>query len=219
MRLILLGPPGVGKGTQAVELSKELSIPHISTGDILREAVKNRTETGLNAKQYMDKGELVPDQIVIELVKDRISGQDCEKGFLLDGFPRTVVQATALDSELSAINQPIDNVIQLYADENEIVIRLTGRRMCPVCSKLYHIKYMPPRVEGICDVDNEKLIQRTDDQEATVRNRLKVYDAKTKDLIDYYNDKGLLIPVDAGREVEVIKTDILEKLKKTSSWA
>lgn len=217
MRLILLGPPGVGKGTQAEKISKEYSIPHISTGDILREAVKNKTDIGVQAKSYMDKGELVPDSIVIALVEDRIKQADCKNGFLLDGFPRTVAQAQALDEQLAKLDKPIDHVIQLYADENEIVKRLTGRRMCKECGKGYHVEYLKPQREGICDVCNINLIQREDDTEATVRNRLKVYSEKTHDLIDYYRVRGNIIPVDAGRDIQVISTDIIKKLSVASS--
>lgn len=217
MRLILLGPPGVGKGTQAVKISEHLKVPHISTGDILREAVKNKTDIGNKAKTYMDKGELVPDNVVIELVKCRITEPDCKRGFLLDGFPRTVAQAVALDDELQRIGIPINRVIQLFAEETEIIIRLTGRRMCPECGKLYHIHYMKPKQDGICDHDSATLIQRIDDEEETVKNRLIVYDQKTKDLIDYYKKKNLLLEVDAGRSVDTITKNILEKLNLISS--
>jgi len=216
MRLVILGPPGVGKGTQAVRISKELDIPHISTGDILREAVKNKTEVGLKANEYMVKGELVPDSVVIELVKDRIKDNDCQNGYLLDGFPRTLQQAEVLDSVLEELKTPVDSVVQLYADENEIVIRLTGRRMCKSCGRNYHIKYLAPKKDSICDDCGIKLIQREDDTEQTVRNRLKVYDKKTKDLIDYYQKKDILVSVDAGRQIDVIAEDILAKLKTIS---
>ena len=216
MKLILLGPPGVGKGTQAVKVCSEYSIPHISTGDILREAVKNQTEVGLQAKNYMDRGELVPDSVVIQLVKDRILQSDCNEGFLLDGFPRTVAQAHALDCQLDTLKQPIDCVVQLDADEDEIVKRLTGRRMCPECGKGYHIAFLKPKKDGICDQCNAELIQRFDDTETTVRRRLTVYHEKTHDLIDYYKRQEKLIPVDASRDIDVIKNDIIEKLKKFS---
>ncbi len=216
MRLILLGPPGVGKGTQAEGICSEYSIPHVSTGDILREAVKNQTEVGLQAKNYMDRGELVPDSVVIQLVKDRILKSDCKDGFLLDGFPRTVAQAHALDCQLDTLKKPIDNVLQLDADEDEIVTRLTGRRMCPECGKGYHIAFLKPKKDGICDQCEAELIQRFDDTESTVRRRLTVYHDKTHDLIDYYKRQNKLIAVDAGRDIDVIKDDIIEKLKNVS---
>ena len=216
MRLVILGPPGVGKGTQAVRISKEIKVPHISTGDILREAVKNKTEVGLKANEYMVKGELVPDSVVIELVKDRIKENDCQNGYLLDGFPRTLEQAKALDIVLADLATPLDCVVQLYADENEIVTRLTGRRMCKSCGRNYHIKYLAPKKESICDDCEIPLIQREDDTEKTVRNRLKVYDEKTKDLIDYYQKKDILISIDAGRPIEVIAEDMLTKLNNVS---
>ncbi|MCD6459119.1 adenylate kinase [bacterium] len=216
MRLLILGPPGVGKGTQAVKISKVFKIPHISTGDILREAVKNKTEVGIKANEYMGKGELVPDSVVIELIKDRIKNKDCQNGYLLDGFPRTLGQAKALDTVLSELNTRLDKVIQLYADEDEIVIRLTGRRLCNNCGRNYHVKYLAPKKESVCDDCGATLSQREDDTEKIVRNRLQVYDKKTKDLIDYYKEKNILVSVDAGRQIDTIANEILKKLNNIS---
>lgn len=212
MRIILLGPPGVGKGTQAKVICENFDILHLSTGDLLRQAVKDATEVGLNAKSYMDKGELVPDEVVVELVKERMAKPDCSKGVLLDGFPRTLNQAVVLDAEVEKINTPIDVVVLLYANQEEIVSRLTGRRTCPVCGRNYHVKYLKPLVDGKCDDDKADLIQRPDDKEETVKNRLVIYENVTKDLIGYYKEKGLMVSVDAGGEISQISKDIIEKL-------
>jgi len=212
MRVILLGPPGVGKGTQAKFICDKFNIVHLSTGDLLRQAVKDGTEVGLNAKSYMDKGELVPDEVVVQLVKDRMAKPDCANGVLLDGFPRTLNQAVVLDEQVKKINTPIDVVVLLFADQEEIISRLTGRRTCPTCGRNYHIKYLKPLVDGKCDDDGADLIQRPDDKEETVKNRLVVYEKITKDLIGYYEKKGLIVSVDAGGEIDQISKDILEKL-------
>jgi len=196
MNLILLGPPGAGKGTQAKMLIDAYGIPQISTGDMLREAVKNQTALGMEAKKYMDSGQLVPDEVVIGLAKDRIAKPDCEKGFMLDGFPRTVPQAEALDKVLAGMGKKIDHVISIEVPNSELMGRLTGRRTCKACGQGFHVMFDPPKVEGVCDKCGGQLYQRDDDNEETVGNRLKVYASQTEPLIDYYKAKGLLRPID-----------------------
>lgn len=197
MNLILLGGPGAGKGTQAKKLIDKYQIPQISTGDILRAAVKEGTPMGKKAKEFMDAGKLVPDEVVIGIVEDRLKQPDCQKGFILDGFPRTVPQAEALDKALAKMGSKIDHVISIDVDEEELVTRLTGRRTCknPDCGMMYHIKFNPPKKEGVCDKCGGELYQRDDDNEATVRSRLATYNQATKPLIDYYAAKGLLRPI------------------------
>ncbi|ADL42168.1 adenylate kinase [Caldicellulosiruptor obsidiansis OB47] len=212
MRLILLGAPGAGKGTQAEYLSKRFSIPHISTGDILRENVKNETELGKKAKEYMDKGLLVPDEIVIEIVKDRISKEDCKNGFLLDGFPRTIAQAEALDKVLQELGQKIDKVLDIEVPDEKILERMSGRRICKNCGASFHVIYRPPQKEGVCDVCGGELYQREDDKEETVKKRLEVYHAQTQPLIDYYKAKGLLVVVYGQEEIADTTKEVLKAL-------
>ena len=188
--LILLGPPGAGKGTQASRIVAEYGIPHISTGDILRGAVKNQTAMGLEAKKYMDAGDLVPDSVVIGIVKDRLQEPDTAKGFLMDGFPRTIPQAEALDKALDELDRAVTKVIVILVDEEELVRRLTGRRVCRACQAPFHVMFNQPKVEGVCDKCGGELYQRDDDTEATVRNRLEVYRNQTEPLIDYYDSAG-----------------------------
>jgi len=192
LKLILLGPPGAGKGTQSVELCKRYNVPHISTGDILRESVKAGLPLGLKAKSYMDKGELVPDEVVIGIVAERLKNPDTKKGFILDGFPRTVKQAIGLDEALQNIRSGIDMVIYFQTSEKVAIERLTGRRVCKSCGFNYHVKNMPPKKENTCDKCGGALYQRPDDNEATVLNRLKVYEDQTKPLVEYYSKKGML---------------------------
>lgn len=192
MKLILLGPPGAGKGTQSVELCKRYNVPHISTGDILRESVKAGLPLGLKAKSYMDKGELVPDEVVIGIVAERLKSPDTKKGFILDGFPRTVKQAVGLDKALCNIQSGIDMVIYFQTSEKVAIERLTGRRVCKSCGFNYHVKNMPPKKDGVCDKCGAALYQRPDDNESTVLNRLKVYEDQTKPLVEYYSKKGML---------------------------
>ncbi len=195
MNIILLGPPGAGKGTQAKRLIDKYGIPQISTGDMLRAALKEGTPLGLEAKKYMDQGALVPDSVVIGLVKERIQKPDCAKGYMLDGFPRNVSQAEALDSMLSELSQKIDDVVCIEVPSEELLGRLTGRRTCKGCGAGYHIKFDPPSKEGVCNKCGAELYQRDDDNEATVSSRLKVYDDQTKPLIEYYSKQNKLRPV------------------------
>ncbi len=212
MRLILLGAPGVGKGTQAKSLVEKLHIIHVSCGDLLREAVKNGTDLGQKAKDFMNKGELVPDELVSQLIMERISQPDAKNGFILDGYPRNIHQATELDRKLSSNNQEIDVVIYLEADEAIVIQRLSGRRMCSDCSGNYHITNMPPKKEGICDHCGSKLYQRADDNEETIKKRLKVYREETFSLIDYFRGKNKLKHFLANEEAEVVLKKILDVL-------
>lgn len=208
MRIILLGLPGAGKGTQARTITKKLNIPHISTGDILRQASEDRTLLGLKAKEYMDKGHLVPDDLMIDLIKKRIKREDCKKGFLLDGFPRTMPQAEALEKISN-----IDKVIKLRI-ENEVAIeRLSGRRTCKRCGAIYHIIYLPPKREGICDRCGEELIIREDDKREAILKRLEVYKEETRPLIEYYREKELLTIIDGGRSEEEVTRDLLASVR------
>ncbi len=202
--LVMLGPPGAGKGTQAKTLAEILHVPQISTGDIFREHISNGTKLGEQVKSYTDRGELVPDDLVFEVVKSRLEEDDCSKGYILDGFPRTVKQAELLDSYLSSKGDSLTAVIDIDVPDEEIVKRLTGRRICKSCGAIYNIYFNPPKVEGVCDVCGGELYQREDDNEETVRNRLRVYREQTLPLVEYYEGKGILKKVDGrgdGREV------------------
>ncbi|MBL7574499.1 Adenylate kinase [Peptoniphilus asaccharolyticus DSM 20463] len=206
MKLVILGPPGAGKGTQAESIIEKYNIPHISTGDIFRENIKNETELGKKAKGYMDKGLLVPDEVVIEIVEDRLQREDCKDGFLLDGFPRTVQQAVSLDAMLDRMGTKLDRVVNIEVDPKILVERAVGRRICKTCGATYHVKFNPPIVEGVCDKDSTPLIQRADDTEETVSTRIKVYLDQTTPLIDYYKAQSLLLNVDGEQEIgEVFK--------------
>jgi len=216
MNLIFLGPPGAGKGTQAKRVAEKYGIPQISTGDMLREAVAKGTELGKKAKEYMDKGELVPDEVVIGIVKERLQQPDCEKGFILDGFPRTLAQAEALDEMLKELNKKIDAVINIVVPEEEVVKRITNRRMCRNCGAVYHLIYAPPKEDNKCDKCGGELYQRDDDKEVTVRERYRVYRENTEPLIDYYRKKGVLYDVDGTKDIEGVWKEIeaiLEKIK------
>ncbi len=217
MNIIFLGPPGAGKGTHAADFSKELGIPHISTGEIFREAVKNETPIGLKAKEFMDRGELVPDEVVVDVVLDRLKRDDCQKGYILDGFPRSLPQAEMLgqksDSELTA-------VIYFETCKDVILMRLTGRWMCRGCGKGYHIKNLPPKVAGVCDECAGELYQRADDKVDTIEHRLTVYNQETKTLIDYYKNKDILIQVNGDFEKQEGHEElegVFTKLKSNAS--
>jgi adenylate kinase len=211
MNLILLGGPGAGKGTQAKKLIDLYHIPQISTGDILRAAVKEGTEMGKKAKEYMDAGKLVPDEVVIGIIKDRLAQPDAKKGFILDGFPRTVPQAEALDQVLAGLGTKIDHVVSIDVDEEALVERLTGRRTCKnaACGQMYHIKFTPPQKAGVCDKCGGELYQRDDDNEATVRNRLATYNQATAPLIGYYSQKGLVRPIKGVGSIDDIFNQIV----------
>ncbi len=202
MNLILLGPPGAGKGTQAAKIIEKYNIPHISTGDIFRENIKNGTELGKKAQEYMNKGQLVPDELVVEIATDRLNKDDCKDGFLLDGFPRTVFQAEELDKFLAAKGSGIDHVLDIDVEREELMIRLTGRRVCGKCGASYHVVNIPPKKEGICDVCGAELIQRKDDNEETAANRIKVYNNETKPLIAYYEKAGNISHIDGAAGLE-----------------
>lgn len=209
MNLILLGPPGCGKGTQAKILIDTYHIPQISTGDILREAIKKESPLGIEAKIHMDQGSLVPDHLVIKIMEERLKQADCNRGFVLDGFPRTVAQAEALDTTLSEMGSKLEYVFSIEVDDGELVRRLTGRRVCRKCGESYHIEFNPPRQEGLCDSCQGELYQRDDDKEETIRNRLKVYQDQTSPLISFYQRKDVLHSMDGIGSIEEIKERLL----------
>ena len=214
MKIIMLGAPGAGKGTQAKMLSERYGIPHISTGDIFRMNIKNNTELGQKAKGYMDAGQLVPDELVVDLVVDRIKAKDCMKGFILDGFPRTIPQAEALDYALNNQNEKIDYAINVDVPDENIIKRMSGRRACVGCGATYHLVYNPTKTEGVCDVCGEKLILRDDDKPETVQKRLDVYHEHTQPLIDYYNKKEVILTVDGTQDIDVVYDEITKVLDK-----
>ena len=213
MKLILLGAPGAGKGTQAKILQEKYQIPHISTGDIFRANIKNGTELGLKAKGYMDQGLLVPDELVVDLVADRLKQDDTKKGFILDGFPRTIPQAEALDKALTNMGTSIDYAVNVHVADEAIVARMSGRRACVSCGATYHVVTVPPKKEGICDLCDSSLILREDDKEETVIKRLSVYHEQTKPLIDYYSRLNKLVTVDGTKEIEEITKDIMNAIE------
>ncbi len=204
MKIIMLGAPGAGKGTQAKKIAEKYGIPHISTGDIFRANIKNGTELGKKAKTYMDQGALVPDELVVDLVVDRVGQEDAKNGYVLDGFPRTIPQAEALDKALAAINDKVDYAINVEVPDENIINRMSGRRACVDCGGTYHIKYNPTKVEGVCDACGGKLILRDDDKPETVKNRLSVYHEQTQPLIDYYSKQGILKEVDGTVDMEEV---------------
>ncbi|WP_066502395.1 adenylate kinase [Abyssisolibacter fermentans] len=212
MRLILLGPPGAGKGTQASGIVKKYNIPHISTGDIFRKNIKEGTELGIKAKEYMNKGLLVPDELVVAIVKDRLVQDDCKKGFLLDGFPRTVAQADALDIELKNLKYNLDKVINIEVSKDELIKRAVGRRICKECGGTYHLIFNPSKTEGVCDECGGELYQRKDDNEETVTKRIEEYLNKTQPLINYYEKQDKIVNIDGKQDIDKVYEDILKAL-------
>ncbi|WP_082235751.1 adenylate kinase [Halobacillus massiliensis] len=212
MNLILMGLPGAGKGTQAEKIVEKYDIPHISTGDMFRLAIKEQTTLGKEAKSYMDKGELVPDEVTIGIVRERLSKPDCEKGFLLDGFPRTIAQAEALENLLSDMETSVNYVLHIDVPQDKLIERLTGRRVCPECGATYHVVFNPPKVEGKCDNEGAELIQREDDQPETVKKRLEVNVEQAQPLLDFYQEKGYLVTFDGDRNIDRVFEDIDKKL-------
>jgi len=212
MKIIMLGAPGAGKGTQAKMLADKYGIPHISTGDIFRANIKNGTELGKKAKEYMDKGLLVPDELVVDLVIDRFKEDDCKKGYILDGFPRTIPQAEALDKALSDIGESVDYAVNVEVPDENIITRMGGRRACVGCGATYHVVYNPTKEEGKCDRCGEALILRDDDKPETVKKRLDVYHEQTQPLIDYYTNSGIIKEVDGTQDMNKVFDDIVEIL-------
>jgi len=214
LNIILIGLPGAGKGTQAEKIKETYNIPHISTGDMFRLAIKNETELGKKAKSFMDQGELVPDEVTIGIVQERLSQDDCKDGFLLDGFPRTLPQAEALQTILSDMNETVDYALHVDVPKEKLIERLTGRRVCETCGTTYHVLFNPPEQEGICDRDGSKLIQREDDQSSTVKNRLAVNIKQTEPLLDFYSKQGHLVTVNGDQAIDDVFKDIQKKFKQ-----
>ena len=206
--IVLLGPPASGKGTQATRLRETLDLPHVASGDLFRENLKNETELGLKAKVYMDRGELVPDDVTIAMVMDRLSRSDCTSGALLDGFPRTIAQAEALDEALAAHGHKISLVPSIVVPDAVLVERVSGRRLCRVCGEAYHVRFNPPKQPGVCDKDGGELYQRDDDNPETVRQRLQVYWQQTSPLIDYYRNQGVLVEVNGDQSIDAVAADL-----------
>lgn len=212
MRIILLGPPGAGKGTQAAGIVEKYNIPHISTGDIFRKNIKEGTELGKKAKGFIDQGLLVPDELTVGLVTDRISKPDCEKGFMLDGFPRNVAQAQHLDKYLKEVGISLDKVVNIEVDKDILVGRAVGRRICKSCGATYHVEFNPPKADGVCDVCGGELYQRADDNEETVSKRIQVYLDETKPLVDYYSKEGIIANINGEQSIDKVFADIVDAL-------
>lgn len=214
MKIIMLGAPGAGKGTQAKMIADKYSIPHVSTGDIFRANIKNGTELGMEAKKYMDQGQLVPDELTVKILLDRVAQDDCKNGYVLDGFPRTIPQAEVLDKALTELGDSIDYAINVDVPDENIIRRMSGRRACVACGATYHIVHIPTKVEGICDRCGAELILRDDDKPETVKKRLDVYHTQTQPLIDYYTAKGVLKEVDGTRDMKDVFEDIVKLLEQ-----
>ncbi|MFO7820099.1 MAG: adenylate kinase [Halanaerobacter sp.] len=214
MKLVLLGPPGAGKGTQAARLEEEYEIPHISTGDIFRKAIKEETELGQKAKEYIDAGKLVPDKVTNGIVKERLAESDCQEGFILDGFPRTVNQAEALSQILSDLDYELDAALNIKVSSDEVVKRLSGRRICSDCGATYHVDFNPPQEERVCDKCGGELYQRDDDTPDTIKERLEVYYDKTAAVVDYYEEQDLLVIIDGQQGLDEVFTEIKENLSE-----
>ena len=212
MKIIMLGAPGAGKGTQAKMIAEKYSIPHVSTGDIFRANIKEQTELGMEAKKYMDQGLLVPDELTVKILLDRVAKDDCKNGYVLDGFPRTIPQAEVLDKAVSELNESIDFAINVDVKDENIIRRMSGRRACLKCGATYHIEHIPPKKEGICDKCGSELVLRDDDKPETVEKRLKVYHEQTQPLIDYYNKKGILREVDGAQDMKDVFNAIVSTL-------
>lgn len=212
MNIMLFGAPGAGKGTQAKFLIEKYGIPQISTGDILRAAIKEKTAMGMEAKKYMDEGKLVPDSTIIGIIKDRLSEEDCKKGFILDGFPRTIAQAEALEELMKEMNISLDKVISLNVPDELIVGRVTGRKVCPACGASFHVEFNPPKKDGVCDYCDGELITRKDDNEETVTKRLNEYHTQTAPLFDFYKNRNLLVEIDGTKDVKDVTVDIFNIL-------
>lgn len=214
MQIVIFGPPGAGKGTQAKFIAESYRIPHISTGDILRENVREGTALGKRAKEFMDRGALVPDELLVDIIRDRLQKPDTREGFLLDGFPRTIAQAEALEPILDGAGRKLDAVVNVDVGADELIRRLSGRRTCRACQATYHAASNPPKAAGVCDRCGGELYQRADDTEAAIANRIGVYRAQTQPLIDYYRSRRLLLDVDGEREIDEVRKDILAALRR-----
>lgn len=217
MNIVLMGLPGAGKGTQADKIVEKYAIPHISTGDMFRAAIKGGTELGLKAKSFMDDGALVPDEVTIGIVRERLSKSDCDNGFLLDGFPRTVPQAAALDALLLDLDKNVEHVLNIQVEQEELIKRLTGRRICKDCGTAYHLVFNPPQKDGVCDKDGGELYQRADDNPETVTNRLEVNMKQTQPLLDYYGDKGVLTNINGQQDIHKVFADLNALLESKRS--
>lgn len=211
MRLVFIGPPGIGKGTYAAVVSQRYGIPHVSTGDILRDEVKRSTELGRRVKEYLDRGALVPDELIIEIVRERLNQEDCKRGFILDGFPRTIKQAEELDKITR-----VDLVFNFIAPEEVIIDRISGRRICKICGAIYHVKYIPPKVPGICDKCGGELYQRDDDKPEVVKKRLEVFKAQFEPIINYYRGKRLLVEIEASEQADIVVPRVIAVLESIS---